>query len=70
MIDREFFKRLYQFSDDDCCECCNNEVYEDNKRCKECLQCEECAEIDCECEKCKCGQRLEDDHPMCEICQQ
>ena len=56
--------------DYDCCECCSNQVYEENKQCKECLQCSECAELECECEKCKCGKRLEDGHPMCKLCQQ
>ena len=74
MINREFFKKLYQFNDPrdagdyDCCECCNNEVFEDNKQCKECLQCEDCGELECECEKCRCGKKTDGDYPLCKIC--
>tara|TARA_R100000664_G_C2738871_1_gene127726 strand:- start:778 stop:1008 length:231 start_codon:yes stop_codon:yes gene_type:complete len=51
------------------CEFCNNTALPFDEYCEEHQRCYYCGtRTECDCQDCVCGNRLNDEHPMCEVC--
>ena len=68
-------KKLYGFPEDPSdqenvkCLLCDNYALNLDEYCDEHQKCYYCNEREeCDCKDCKCGMRLDEDHPMCSIC--
>ena len=51
------------------CKLCDKEIEIDSEHCEDHQRCYYCAEREgCDCKDCKCGNRLDDEYPMCSLC--
>ena len=53
------------------CKLCEKEIEMDSEHCENHQRCYYCSEREgCECKDCKCGKRLDTEHPMCQLCRE